>query len=187
MARLHWKPWITQPLWHALIGWFLTLLFVYFASGPGPSHDYIAYFALFILLLAFIAQIVTIIVSVTTYPTTSRFLRRLVLMYIAMILGFAQLYFIMLLFPIKSPFDGIHSPWVWISDYQGRRLNLGDAAMSIIDCVHFSCVTITTVGYGDMRPVHWSAKLAVDAEILLGLSLVVIGVGRYFSRKDAKT
>jgi hypothetical protein len=161
--------------------WFLTLVFVYFASGAGPSGNSLTYLALFILLLAFVAQIITIIVSVATYPTTTKFLRRLILLYVAMILGFAQLYFVMLLFPLKSPFEGLHSPWVWISDYQGRRLYLGDAALAVVDCIHFSCVTITTVGYGDMRPVHWFAKLAVDTEILLGLSLAVIGVGRYFS------
>ena len=43
-------------------------------------------------------------------------------------------------------------------------------------------MTIATVGYGDMRPVTWYAKLTVDLEVLAGLGIVVVGIGRYFSR-----
>ena len=63
MPRIPWKPWVLQPLWHVLIGWFLTLMFVYLGSGAGPSHDYVTYFALLILLLGFNSQYLSLLTS----------------------------------------------------------------------------------------------------------------------------
>jgi Ion channel len=45
------------------------------------------------------------------------------------------------------------------------------------DCVHLSITTITTVGLGDIIPTTWYSKMAVDAEILAGVSLAVLALG----------
>jgi hypothetical protein len=44
------------------------------------------------------------------------------------------------------------------------------------DCVYFSVVTLATVGYGDIYPTHDSAKWACIAEIICGLTLLVVAI-----------
>ncbi len=47
----------------------------------------------------------------------------------------------------------------------------------ISDMVHLSVMTITTVGYGNIAPVGWQAKLATDLEALSGTFLLVVALG----------
>lgn len=49
-----------------------------------------------------------------------------------------------------------------------------------LDCFHFSIMTITTVGYGDITPRERIAKLASDAEVLTGITLFVVALGMVF-------
>lgn len=63
------------------------------------------------------------------------------------------------------------------------KLTQGDT-LSVFDAVYFSAVTITTLGYGDIAPIHWTAKLLVVIELLCGLSLIVMVFAIYASQKD---
>jgi hypothetical protein len=45
------------------------------------------------------------------------------------------------------------------------------------DCFHLSVITITTVGYGNIAPNTWYAKLATDVEALSGTVLLVVAFG----------
>ncbi len=38
----------------------------------------------------------------------------------------------------------------------------------LIDFIYFSVITLSTVGYGDITPIHWVAKLLCISEILIG-------------------
>lgn len=49
--------------------------------------------------------------------------------------------------------------------------------LSLFDFTHYSVVTISTLGYGDIKPVHWTARLLSMAEVLFGIGLIVIYVG----------
>ena len=49
------------------------------------------------------------------------------------------------------------------------------------DCLHLSIITITTVGYGNIAPNTWYAKLATNVEALTGTVLVVFALGMLFS------
>ena len=49
-----------------------------------------------------------------------------------------------------------------------------------LDCLHFSIMTITTVGYGDITPRIRIAKIASEIEVLVGLSLFVVALGMIF-------
>jgi len=60
--------------------------------------------------------------------------------------------------------------------------NTKDLIPLLVDCLHFSTVTITTLGYGDISPQTWYAKMAADLEVLSGVFIVAISVGTYFSR-----
>jgi len=48
---------------------------------------------------------------------------------------------------------------------------------SLLQCLHFSVVTMATVGYGDVHPNQWYSQLAVDIQILIGQILVVFALG----------
>lgn len=43
-----------------------------------------------------------------------------------------------------------------------------------VDLLYFSLITVTTVGYGDIVPVHWIAKIFSMGEILFGLGFVLL-------------
>jgi hypothetical protein len=51
----------------------------------------------------------------------------------------------------------------------------------IIDCIHFSVSTITTLGYGDITPKSWYAKLFCNIEVLCGISLLGGALSLLFS------
>jgi len=167
-----------------LLAWLFTAILVVVGSGESGSQGGCAVAVMIAsLLLASVFAAVSAAVSVGTYRTAERYLRRLLLLYLALVLLFANLYFLLNLLPTASPFAGVHSPWHWLPDNQGRRIALLDAGLSAVDCLHFSCVTITTLGYGDMHPLTWYTKLAVDAEVLLGVGLIAVGLGRLLSRE----
>jgi hypothetical protein len=79
-----------------------------------------------------------------------------------------------------TPFNGIHHPWTLLKSGE-RILTVPNACLSYLDCLHYSCVTITTLGYGDMYATAWYSKLLTDTEVLLGLGVSIVAIGRYFS------
>lgn len=49
---------------------------------------------------------------------------------------------------------------------------------NLLDWVYFSVVTITTLGYGDITPLSWVAKVLVMAESLLGILMLGLFLNR---------
>lgn len=57
------------------------------------------------------------------------------------------------------------------------------------NCIYFSVVTVTTVGSGDIFPIHWSSRLAVILQIFYGLLTIGILVNlayKYFEQNLIK-
>ena len=52
---------------------------------------------------------------------------------------------------------------------------------NFVDALYFSGVTLATLGYGDIVPVHIASKLLSLYEVLSGMLLVVVAVAVYFS------
>ncbi|MFQ6026284.1 MAG: ion channel [Dehalococcoidia bacterium] len=52
--------------------------------------------------------------------------------------------------------------------------------VAFFDYLHISVVTITSLGWGDVAPRRWYAKLATDVEVLIGLVLFVVALGMLF-------
>jgi hypothetical protein len=50
---------------------------------------------------------------------------------------------------------------------------------SILGCLYFSAVTITTLGYGDVQPVSRLARLGAGLESLIGVVFVVTVVASF--------
>lgn len=53
----------------------------------------------------------------------------------------------------------------------------GPAEVTFGDCLHFSAVTVTTLGYGDFRPVSYG-RLVAAMEAMAGLILIGVFVSR---------
>ncbi|QND57692.1 potassium channel family protein [Mesorhizobium huakuii] len=69
--------------------------------------------------------------------------------------------------------EGGWSPWVnWFD-----KLIFVPSAATIVDCIYFSAVTMATVGYGDIKPLTMTAKIATIAEILFSFGLIVVVLG----------
>lgn len=49
-----------------------------------------------------------------------------------------------------------------------------------VDCLYFSTITITTVGFGDISPSLWYSKVTVALEVIFGQALIVLAVGFFF-------
>jgi len=50
-----------------------------------------------------------------------------------------------------------------------------------IDCLYFSIICMATVGFGDISPALWYAKIFVSMEVIIGLSIFVFAIGMLFS------
>jgi hypothetical protein len=119
MPRVIWKPWVLNPMWHALLTWAFTLIFVTLLAGESPRSDFTGLVAVYILMGVGIFAIVTVVVGFATYPTAERFIARLLLLYLSLMLIYTNFYFLMMVFfsPHQS-FEGIHSPWTWLEGYE---------------------------------------------------------------------
>lgn len=61
------------------------------------------------------------------------------------------------------------------------RFKRRSVAPVLSDCFHLSVITMTTVGYGNISPNTWYAKLATDVEALTGTVLLVVALGMLFA------
>lgn len=140
---------------------------------------------LFGLLLAssLILPLVTALMTVVFLPINERFISRLVQSYLAVLLLFANAYLIVVSFSTpEPPISGIRSPWVASATDPTREvLDARLVLRAAVDSFHLSSITITTVGFGDIHPSAWYAKLLTDVEALCGVGIVVIGIGRHFA------
>jgi hypothetical protein len=136
-----------------------------------------------LVIMAGLAPFAAFVMLAVSYKRNSRSLGRIVCLFIALLLLCANINFILMLHFGRGgspPFHGIRPAWGELLAGQ-RSFHWNNAFLSIVDCLHFSVATLSTVGFGDMYPTTWYSKLAVDVEILMGLGLTVLTVGRYFS------
>jgi hypothetical protein len=76
------------------------------------------------------------------------------------------------------------------ADYQFRnvaRFNANARNAVFLDCLHYSIVTMATVGYGDMAPHSREAKIMTDMQIMSGQLLFVFALGVVFGKVGNRT
>ena len=117
---------------------------------------------------------------------------RIVQLFIAIVFSFSVGYYYLQLFSNNSAFTGmnrIESPNPILEpleemDYL-EHLLLVPPANTLVDCVYYSVVTITTLGYGDIRPSTNLAKIISIVEVLAGLIIVVLALGSVVGNRSS--
>ena len=70
----------------------------------------------------------------------------------------------------------------------GRAFKMGDCEtcyqLDVWDSLYFSFVTITTLGYGDIKPVGGWARFLVVPEVLVGIFILVVAVALVINAGD---
>ena len=151
-------------------------------------------FASFILLFG---PIVLTVLHLNNIKRALSSIRNLAILYIEIILMFGIVYFYLVSSPKNVGEDkhyiaisGVDSKWVGhlmnASTRNDKRRLLSEALKCMQDCVHFSLITSTTVGYGDMVPRSMLAKLIVDIQVLICLFLISLGAGSVFAQSSDK-
>ncbi|HEY2973723.1 MAG TPA: potassium channel family protein [Pyrinomonadaceae bacterium] len=175
-----------NPLWWPLVSWLLTL--GGFSLGEVLIRSFgwggiMRFVIAGLVITAAIAPFAAFVMLAAFYKRNSRTLSRIVCLYIALLLLCANINFLLMLHFGRGgspPFHGIRPAWGELLAGQ-RSFHWDIAFLSIVDCLHFSVATLSTTGFGDMYPTTWYSKLVVDVEMLMGLGLTVLTVGRYFS------
>jgi hypothetical protein len=161
-----------------------------FIPDVGERLPRIHSFVSFILLSG---PLVLTVLHVNNIENSLSSIRQLAIQYIEIILMFGVIYFYLVSAPnengvIKGEnvISGVDSQWVGnLTDDQfqeGKTDILLNAMKCMQDCLHFSLITSTTVGYGDMVPKGVLPKLIVDIQVLICLFLLSFGAGTVFSQ-----
>ena len=121
------------------------------------------------------------------YKSSAASLRGIVSLYLSLIVICATIDLDMMIHFSHSgglPFQGMPSMWDFPAG-SGMAIDWPSFLVVVVDCLHFSVETLSTVGYGDIVPVTWFAKMAVDIQVLMGLGITVLAVGTHFSARKA--
>ncbi|MBM3115657.1 potassium channel family protein [Jeongeupia naejangsanensis] len=128
--------------------------------------------------LLFVIQIGALMSSIAKDRLSS--LPALVRLYGGLVFQFALIYYALVLFDFdNNAFVGIHNLHTYKPDTPLAFFT--GALKTFLDCLHFSIVTSATVGYGDIYPRDWLARLLTDLHILSATGIAVVGFGRYFA------
>ena len=75
----------------------------------------------------------------------------------------------------------------WVLDYSGAGLlEFGydtELSITLFDCLYFSLITISSLGYGDIHPLGWS-RMVSGAEVMIGLAFFGLLVAKISSIKQ---
>jgi len=115
---------------------------------------------------------------IIAFPIREKLLNKIINFYISTIILFSNIYMIIKIF-IPQSFDKM----VGI-DFK-KQVTFYDVFYTYVDCFHFSVATTTTLGYGDICPAIPLTKLLSDLQVLIGIAILAVCLGNYFSKEDA--
>ena len=181
--------------------WVILIVTVYFGTeGMKKSYSIVSFITTII--------ITGIPIAITFYhiasykETLSSFIRLFSLM-AQIILLFGTIYFVLQTMSASIdlkesnytqiskdnfPLSNVSISWYYqvLENNPEKLETLYNALLSFQDCIHFSLVTSSTVGYGDIVPKHPITKLIVDIQIVLSFIIVAFGIGVFISLKAKK-
>ncbi len=148
-----------------------------------PAYSIIIFLLSFCLFVA--CALISIAANIIALSNTLKSLGKICILYIELLTIFGVLYFWFHISAKDSvPIEGITPLWTYAESLNRYEFNMQKLFEVIVDIFHFSVVTMTTLGYGDMLPKSWYAKLVVDIQVLVGLAVLVLGIGTYFGNSE---
>ena len=103
-------------------------------------------------------------------------------MLIFVVFTFSVIYYYLQLFQDNNALYGIFE--IKLPQYHSHRIAeivtkiaVVPSFDTIVDCFYYSITTISTLGFGDIRPLSASAKVVTCFEVMAGFLLVVISIG----------
>jgi len=186
-------PWIpgVLTLGYVLFALAVVVLAVYI---PSLGNDMPRFFNIVSGVLI-IGPIILTVLQILNFRHTIASIPRLAFLYLEIILMFGVIYFyavsahnandVKSVSPRKV-IAGIDTTWahhVKNIQFEDRNAIMKEALVCFQDCIHFSLITSTTVGYGNIVPVSPMAKLLVDIQVLVSFFLIAFGAGYIFSNK----
>jgi hypothetical protein len=116
--------------------------------------------------LAYFEELKNEVINFSKTNLLQKFLGRFFSTFMFLILGYAFIYY------------GLHK--IIGSSFVSTAEQNGLAAFgSIADFIYYSAITIATVGYGDIYPVHIAARIFVLTEVLYGALLVIFLISSF--------
>jgi Ion channel len=196
------NPLLAAVIASAFLVMFISLLTSEFLNDTLNSLPNWGDVVVILLMLAFILVIPLAVIAATAMSYARAHLRlgRLVYTFLALILLFTDIYFATVVFGDRGgtacdswqckydndiPMQGVQPVWRTLSGIEGRRISMARIGLAYMDCFHYSVVTGSTVGFGDIHPTRWYTKLLTDVQILLSLGLTVLAVSRFFSSQTS--
>lgn len=138
------------------------------------------------ILLIYPGVIVGVVVKINSFDKYTKSIKKLFLLYMEVIVAFASIYVWFILLSDNQAFAGFKN--VEIISVSKDSFELGEylkgLTLIFIDAFHYSVVTATTLGYGDVYPKSALAKLVVDFQVLSSLAIAIFGAGKYFEFKQ---
>lgn len=178
--------WVNPMLWAGFSAGSV-LVIAAMMSGIGLLPDSVGIFIVIFLSLIPVLALVLIFIF---YPAYEHVIKRLILLFMALIIIFGSMYFVTILFfrngqTGELPFEGITDPWIKQTQ-DVDKLHYDDAVTTYLNSLHFSLRNMTTSEYGDIYPTQWYTKTLSDFQVLLGMGIVVIAVGKHFGGTGQK-
>ncbi len=128
-----------------------------------PKSTFASCAATYLMLEMLVVTLAVILVNRQTEPTVRSIERSILLLavgYLELIVGFAILYLSNNCIEFSSYNNLVNSSW---------------------DALYFSTVTITTLGFGDIRPIGQVGRIFVIFETLAGITLIVYALSTFVS------
>lgn len=168
--------------------WFFTSILLAIGIPYFWANDFDTLFgASAFLLIAVIAYgpIITLMKRIKNFSSHAESTSKLLTLYFEIFLLYSSVYLWLSLFSNGFHFNnmvGMEPHLLASKETFALGSYLKALATVVIDAFHFSVVTGTTLGYGDVTPSSWIAKLVVDSQVLVTIWVVVIGYGKVSSK-----
>ena len=112
--------------------------------------------------------------------------KSLFVLYLEVIVTFSSIYIWIIIFSNNQAFHGFENTYIisFTKDSFILTKYFKSLFIFIVDVFHFSVVTATTLGYGDVYPKSAIAKIVVDLHVLCSLAIAIFGAGKYFELRQ---
>ncbi|NOY74555.1 MAG: two pore domain potassium channel family protein [Kiritimatiellaeota bacterium] len=185
------------PLFFTLSYVFFALLVVVVMVFATDLEQRVPRFAAFVSFILLSGPLILTILYLSNIKRSLSSIRHLAILYIEIILMFGVIYFYLVSVSCQRngygddhPISGVDSRWIEMLRDDAANGDKSRVLLSALkcfqDCLHFSLITSTTVGYGDMVPKGVLAKCVVDIQVLICLFLLSFGAGTVFAQSGTK-